>query len=228
MQQTDSLNQLEFDRLYTKLPPSISRHSLRVGVAAFLITYANGFTGFEEYGIDAQQLKTILITGGRYHDIGKTSISPTLLYKDFPYDENQILKIHEHPTYTEAILKRYADVLFEDEVTREIVVDMGHYHHEQFDGKGYPCGLPGEKIPLPSALCAVANDFDNEIWAHYKTKNVDATVELLSGRKNKEYSPQTLEMLLNAKPLLTKMYANKNKCTAFINDLLCSNRVLSV
>lgn len=90
--------------------------------------------------------------GGLLHDVGKIGVSAAVLDKPGKLDEAEWAQMKSHPTLGARILEpiqRYADVI-------PIVL----YHHERFDGRGYPEGLAGERIPLLARVLAVADVFD--------------------------------------------------------------------
>jgi len=102
-------------------------------------------------GLDAVQLEQ-LERGGLLHDIGKIGVSAEILDKPgkLTADEWEIMK--SHTTLGGRILEpilRYADI-------QPIVL----YHHEKFDGTGYPVGLRGEAIPLLARVLSVADVYD--------------------------------------------------------------------
>ncbi len=92
------------------------------------------------------------------HDIGKLGISDSILNKTTPPTDEEWEKIYKHPVTGYNLLK---GIPFLKEASRLIL-----YHHERYDGKGYPHGLKGETIPLGARLLAVADAFDNMTTEH--------------------------------------------------------------
>jgi HD-GYP domain-containing protein (c-di-GMP phosphodiesterase class II) len=92
------------------------------------------------------------------HDIGKLGISDNILNKTTPPTEEEWKIIYQHPVTGYNLLK---GIPFLKEASRLIL-----YHHERYDGKGYPQGLKGEAIPLGSRLIAVADAFDYMTTEH--------------------------------------------------------------
>lgn len=90
--------------------------------------------------------------GGYLHDIGKIGIRDTVLLKPDRLTDQEMAEIRLHPVIGDNIVKPLR--FFPKE--RELIL----YHHERFDGKGYPNGLEGEKIPLISRILAVADTYD--------------------------------------------------------------------
>jgi len=89
---------------------------------------------------------------GLLHDIGKIGIPESILNKQGPLDEKEKKCIMEHPLIGATILNPIKEL--EDSI-------LGvKYHHEKFDGSGYPEGLKGKKIPLIASIIAVADTFD--------------------------------------------------------------------
>lgn len=86
------------------------------------------------------------------HDIGKMGISRNILNKKGPLDVEERLDIMKHPEIGAHILK---PIPVMDKVIKGVL-----YHHERFDGKGYPKGLKGNDIPFWARIIAVADSFD--------------------------------------------------------------------
>ena len=93
------------------------------------------------------------------HDVGKIKISDAVLQKPgkLTPEEYEVIKLHT--TYSRKIIQNIiGDV--EDEHYVKIVEDIAMYHHERWDGTGYPTGLAGDRIPLAARIMAVADVFE--------------------------------------------------------------------
>jgi putative nucleotidyltransferase with HDIG domain len=90
--------------------------------------------------------------GGYIHDIGKIGVRDTVLLKPGRLSPEETVEINLHPVIGGNIIQPLR--FFPKE--REIIL----YHHEQFDGSGYPGGLAGDRIPLTARILAVADAFD--------------------------------------------------------------------
>ena len=88
------------------------------------------------------------------HDIGKVSIPDAILQKQelLTSEEWGVMKMH---TTAGAAILQGSDSPF-----LQMAVDIAHYHHEKWDGSGYPCGLRGEEIPLTARIMAIADQYD--------------------------------------------------------------------
>jgi putative nucleotidyltransferase with HDIG domain len=102
-------------------------------------------------GWDEEQLK-LLYVGGPLHDVGKLGVSGEVLAKPGRLDENELAQIREHPKLGARILLRVAAL--------RGALPYVLYHHERWDGGGYPTGRAGEEIPLEARVLAVADAFD--------------------------------------------------------------------
>lgn len=118
-------------------------HSDRVAQYSILIG--------KKLGLSYEDLETLRI-GGLFHDIGKIGIPDNILLKtskltDLEYDE-----IKKHPSIGAYILEN--SKVFED------IIPIVLYHHERYDGKGYPNNLKGEDIPYMARIVAISDSFD--------------------------------------------------------------------
>jgi len=90
--------------------------------------------------------------GAMLHDIGKMAIADSILRKNGPLSPEEWEEVRRHPRYAYELL-RPIDYLGP-------ALDIPHYHHERWDGSGYPEGLKGLEIPLSARLFAVIDVFD--------------------------------------------------------------------
>jgi HD-GYP domain-containing protein (c-di-GMP phosphodiesterase class II) len=107
--------------------------------------------------------KDNVVASAPMHDIGKIKISDTILNKQgrFTDEEFAIMKTHsaEGAKIIASVKKTVeSDVLKEDYLGE--AENMAHFHHEKWNGQGYPDGLKGEEIPLSARIMAVADVFD--------------------------------------------------------------------
>lgn len=118
-------------------------HSLRVGKYSKIIAEELGFTG--------QELDNIYYIG-LLHDIGKIGIKDEILNKPSRLTDEEYKIIQSHTTNGAKIL--------EDITVIPHIVEGAKYHHEKYDGTGYPEGLKGEEIPYIARIIACADCYD--------------------------------------------------------------------
>jgi putative nucleotidyltransferase with HDIG domain len=93
-----------------------------------------------------------LRVGGPLHDIGKLAVSDEVLCKEGRLDDDELAEIREHPKIGAKLLLRVTAL-------REAIPYV-LYHHERWDGTGYPSGKAGEEIPVEARVLAIADAFD--------------------------------------------------------------------
>jgi putative nucleotidyltransferase with HDIG domain len=90
--------------------------------------------------------------GARLHDIGKMAIPDRILLKEGPLDEDEWVKMRQHPKLAYNWLREIPFL--------KQALDIPHYHHEKWDGSGYPEGLSGNDIPIPARIFTIVDVWD--------------------------------------------------------------------
>lgn len=122
-------------------------HSLKVAELATLIGKAIALTNAEINELSIAAL---------FHDIGKTKIAPEILHRKNSLSNEEWQEIHNHPLYGAEILEKFVK---KGQLSIEIVEGV-LYHHEQYNGKGYPIGKKGEDIPINARIITIADALD--------------------------------------------------------------------
>jgi HD-GYP domain-containing protein (c-di-GMP phosphodiesterase class II) len=139
------------------------------------------------------------------HDVGKIKISDMILNKPgkFTKEEYEIMK--RHATYggeiVETILGKNADPQMV-----QIAKDVAYYHHEKWNGKGYPTGKKGDEIPLSARIMSVADVFDALVSRRvYKEAfSVDEAFEIIKEESGKQFDEEIVEVFLSQKEEIIK------------------------
>jgi len=124
--------------------PWTKGHSVRVAEYAEKIA--------KEIGLDENELKNLRLAG-LLHDIGKIGTYDNLLDKPAKLTDEEFDLVKRHPA-------QGATILTDIKQLKDIIPLIRH-HHERIDGRGYPDGLKGEKIPLGARILHVADSFDS-------------------------------------------------------------------
>ena len=123
--------------------PYTNGHSLRVAEYAKRIAKKAGYS-------DTKLMEIYMMA--LLHDIGKIGVPDTILNKPGKLSSDEYAKVKEHPAIGAKILENISE--FPD-------ISVGAlYHHERYDGKGYPKGISGENIPEEARIIAVADCYD--------------------------------------------------------------------
>jgi two-component system, cell cycle response regulator len=122
------------------------------------------------------------------HDIGKVAVPDYILEKPGPLDDDEWLRVVQHPRTGDAILQRVASV----GEARAIIL----HHHEHYSGRGYPHGLAGDDIPLGARIVAVADAYDAMVQDRpYRSAITHAAaIEELRRCANVQFDPELVDL----------------------------------
>ena len=157
-------------------------HSERVMDYAVMIGRAMGLT--------PERIR-ILKIAALLHDIGKVEIPESVLNKTEPLTKEDVDMLHKHPTYSVDILEPLSNI--------EQLIDSIKYHHERFDGKGYPCGIKGNDIPLEARILCVADSFDAMLSdrPYRKGMKIDEVIAELENNSGTQFDPFAVKAFLS-------------------------------
>lgn len=151
-----------------------------------------------------------LIKAAPMHDLGKITISDAILCKPgkFTPEEYEVMKTHaaQGAKILHNILVESEDVKF-----RELAENVAHYHHEHFDGTGYPCGLKGEEIPLEARIMAVVDVYDALVSKRtYKERySFDKADEIIVSLMGSQFDPRLNKYYQKARAKLESYYLSE-------------------
>jgi HD-GYP domain-containing protein (c-di-GMP phosphodiesterase class II) len=128
---------------------------------------------------------------GFLHDMGKVGIHHDILTKPGSLTEDEWKTMREHP----AIGARIVSDLDFLKGAREVVL----YHHERYDGRGYPEGLAGEAIPLEARIAKVADAFDAMMSSrpYRESLGLEKSIQELKDGKGTEFDPTVVDAFLS-------------------------------
>lgn len=129
-------------------------------------------------------------------DLGNVAIPTELLQKKEALLPEEVEKIRTHTTIGARMLQDIQDTGDYNDFL-QMSTDIAHYHHESWDGSGYPCGRRGEEIPLSAQIVAVASAYcaiteDRAYRDHYL---VDEAMEMMEADAGKKFNPEIFQIL---------------------------------
>jgi HD-GYP domain-containing protein (c-di-GMP phosphodiesterase class II) len=157
-------------------------HSVRVVALTRRLAQAMGIT-------DPERLRTIE-QGALLHDVGKIGVTDAVLKKPGPLDADEWREMRAHPELGYRMLK---DIEF-----LKNALPIVRYHHERFNGTGYPYGLEGKEIPIEARIFAVADAFDaiTSERPYKKARSFEQATTVLKEDSGKYFDPAVVQAFL--------------------------------
>ena len=149
-----------------------------------------------------------LVKAAPMHDLGKITVVDIILRKPgrFTPEEYEIMKTHAEKG-AEIVHEILKDI--DDEEFSQLAENVAHYHHERWDGRGYPQGLKGEEIPLEARIMAVADVYDALVSKRvYKEKmSFESADRIILENMGTQFDPGLRRYYSAARPLLEEYYS---------------------
>lgn len=159
------------------------------------------------------EFQTLMYKAAPLHDIGKIKVSDVILNKPGRLDNDEFEKIKCHALEGSEIIR---DTLtnIEDNDYLQIAHDMALFHHEKWDGSGYPCHLCGEEIPLCARIMAIVDVFDalTSKRIYKEAYSADQAFRILEESGGTHFDPEVLSAFLTIRPEIEKAL-HKNHAT---------------
>jgi putative two-component system response regulator len=155
----------------------------------------------KERGIYADEMEgwdiEKVVFSSRLHDMGKISVLDTILNKPGKLSEEEYEKMKNHTTEGVKIIDKMIKQTGEEELLSNAKL-YAEYHHERWDGSGYPYGLKGTDIPLHGRIMAVADAYDALMSKRpYKEANThEEAVDIISKDAGKHFDPKIVEVFI--------------------------------
>ena len=145
-----------------------------------------------------------LIKAAPLHDVGKIKITDLILQKPGKLSEEEYRIIQSHTRYGADIVEEILGGI-EDPEYLEIARDVALYHHERWDGNGYPEGLLAEEIPLSARIMAIADVFDalcEDRVYHRGIRSVDTVLSIIEESGGTQFDPTLTEVFVGLRDKL--------------------------
>lgn len=150
-----------------------------------------------------------IIKAAPMHDLGKIAVDDAVLRKPGRFTEEEYAKMKKHAAEGARVIH---DILknTDDESFKLIAENVAHYHHERWDGSGYPEGLKGEDIPLEARIMAIADVYDALVSKRvYKdSMSFEQADSIIMEGMGSQFDPSLEKYYVNARPRLEEYYSN--------------------
>ena len=149
-----------------------------------------------------------LIKAAPMHDLGKIAVDDVILRKPgrFTPEEFEVMKSHaaEGARIVAKILEGTNDEYF-----AKIAINVAHYHHERWDGSGYPKGLKGEEIPLEARIMAIADVYDALVSkrVYKEAMSFEQANSIIIEGMGKHFDKSLERYYIKARPALEEYYS---------------------
>jgi putative two-component system response regulator len=159
------------------------QHTDRVGQVCGLLA--------RELGLPHEQGR-LLVRTAPLHDLGKVAISDSVLLKPGPFDDAERETMRKHSALGARLLSGGTSEVV------QMAEEIALFHHERWDGKGYPCGLEGDEIPLAARIVAVADAFDalTHVRPYKDAWPLSDALAEIQRERGGQFDPQVVDALL--------------------------------
>ena len=149
----------------------------------------------------------LLIKAAPMHDLGKIAVDDSILRKPGKFTPEEYEEMKKHAAEGAGIVKKILGETNDPEFEK-IAVNVAHYHHEKWDGTGYPEHLHGEEIPLEARIMALADVFDALVSKRcYKdAKSFDEAFDIIKNDLGKHFDPVIGQAFIDCRPQLEMYY----------------------
>ena len=163
---------------------------------------------YPEYEL-TEKKKELIVIASAIHDLGKIAIKDSILLKPMQLTDMEFEEIKKHPIYGCNILEKHKQ---KDNDFYKICYDICRYHHERYDGTGYPDGLKGEKIPIWAQVVGIVDVFDALVSKRvYKgAYRVDEALKMIKNGDCGEFSEKIINCIIKSEEQL-KIAAKESK-----------------
>jgi len=160
----------------------------------------------EAAGVDDRTIRH-LIVGAFVHDVGKIAVPDRILRKAGPLSPEEWEVMKSHVTMGVDILARCQGCGWMHEA-----IEVVGYHHERFDGSGYPSGIAGRQIPLSARIFAIVDVFDALTSARpYKDRiPFGRAIKTMRAQRNRHFDPDLLDRFCEVARRLYDRYADED------------------
>ena len=143
------------------------------------------------------------------HDLGKIAIDDAILRKPEKFSEDEYRIMKEHSQKGAGIVRQVLNGM-DDVEFMQIAENIAHYHHERFDGQGYPDGLKGVMIPLEARIMAIVDTYDALVSKRcYKDRMPYSEVfDIIESNMGTQFDPSLNKYFVAARDKIEEFYKN--------------------
>ncbi len=156
----------------------------------------------------SEQLADDIVRAAPMHDLGKITIENSILLKPGKLTDEEYTIMKTHSTKS----GEFVDIILKDVEESHFVTvahNVARFHHERWDGRGYPEGLVGEMIPLEARIMAIADVYDALVSkrCYKKAMSFDTAARIMLEGMGTQFDPNMYNVFLDCREQLEKYYS---------------------
>ena len=223
------------DQIYEKK----KNNRMMTGILSQIVEFRNGESGLhvlhiniltqllleklmrksENYDLSWSQ-QHMIATASALHDIGKIGIDEKILNKPGKLTKEEFEAMKQHTIIGARMLDRLE--MYHDEEMMKYAYEICRWHHERYDGKGYPDGLKGEEIPISAQVVSLADVYDALVSdrVYKKAYSHEKAMEMILNGECGIFNPLLLECLVEIQDKVRKELGIKdvNECLEYLEE----------
>jgi len=160
----------------------------------------------EDYNMSENYWDSV-INAAPLHDLGKIAVDDAILRKPSGLTEEEYEKMKSHAPYGAKTMSKVLEDVEDKEFVR-VATNVAHYHHEQYNGTGYPDRLRGENIPFEARIMALADVFDALVSRRYykEPMSYDAAFAIIRKELGQQFDPHLGRIFLSLEQEIIALY----------------------
>lgn len=161
----------------------------------------------DKYNINWSE-RLLITTASALHDIGKIGIDDKILNKPGKLTDEEFKIMQNHTIIGASILENMGS--YQDEELMKVAYQICRWHHERYDGKGYPDGLKGDEIPISAQVVSLADVYDALVSerVYKKAYSHEQAIEMIVNGECGSFNPILLECLLDIQEQIKRKVKN--------------------
>lgn len=162
--------------------------------------------------------RDLIVKASALHDIGKISIPEEVLNKPGKLTDEEFEAMKQHTVIGYQML---SDLGFQDEPLVKVSREITRWHHERYDGRGYPDGLKGDEIPLSAQIVSLADVYDalTSERVYKPAFSHEKAIQMILNGECGAFNPLLLECLVEAQDAIRQSLAQPNRAFNSYEDL---------
>jgi len=169
--------------------------------------FIDSLSKYEQYAnYDSKYWKSI-IKAAPMHDLGKIAVDDAVLRKEGRFTDEEFEKMKAHSSEGARIVENVLSQV-DDESFKQITINIAHYHHEKWNGMGYPEKLKGTEIPFEARVMALADVFDALVSkrCYKESYSYDKAFEIIKDSLGTHFDPDLGRIFIECRESLEKLY----------------------